>query len=57
MFEVECLWNGWVKKDGSNASLVLTDWPNFRYHIDFAFSPSLKLKYGKWRSFYIDPKI
>ena len=30
MFEVEYLWNGWVKKDGVNANQVLCDWPNFR---------------------------
>ena len=29
-FEVEYLWNGWVKKDGVNANQVLGDWPSFR---------------------------
>ena len=43
MFEVEYLWTGWVKKDGVNANLVLCDWPNFRYPIDFAFSPHLSI--------------
>ena len=41
MFEVEYLWNGQVKNDGVNASLVLCDWLNFRYPIDFTFSPRL----------------
>ena len=31
VFEVEYLWNGWVKKDGINANLVLCDWPNFKF--------------------------
>ena len=31
VFEVEYLYNGWVKKDGVNANLVLCDWPNFRH--------------------------
>ena len=41
VFEVEYLWNGWVKKDGVNANPVLCDLPNFKYSIDFAFSPRL----------------
>ena len=43
MFEVGHLCNGWVKKDGVTANLVLSDWPNFKYPIDFAFSPTLTL--------------
>ena len=31
VLKVEYLWNGWVKKDGVNANLVLSDSPNFRY--------------------------
>ena len=30
-FEVKYHWNGWVKKDGVNAYLVLREWLNFRY--------------------------
>ena len=41
MFEVEYLWNGWVKKDGVNANLVQYDLPNFKYPIGFVFSPRL----------------
>ena len=41
VFKVEYLRNGWVKKDGVRANVVLCDWPNFRYPIDFAFSPRL----------------
>ena len=41
MFEVEYFLNGWVKKDGVNSSLVLCNWPSFRYPIDCAFSPHL----------------
>ena len=41
MFEVEYLWNGWVKKNGVNANLVYYHSPNFNYPIDFAFSPRL----------------
>ena len=42
MFEVEYLCNGWGKKDKVNVNLlVLCDWTNFRYPIDFAFSPRL----------------
>ena len=31
MFEVEYLWNGWVKKDGVNVNVVFCDWHNFKY--------------------------
>ena len=31
VFEVEYLWNGWVKKDGVNVNLVDHDSPNFKY--------------------------
>ena len=30
-FEVEYLWNGWVKKDWVNANLVLSDLHNLKY--------------------------
>ena len=39
MYEVKYLCNGWVKKNGVNANLMLHNWRNFRYPIDFAFSP------------------
>ena len=42
MFEVEYLCDEWVKKDGVNGNLVLWDWPNFEYPIDFSFSPRLR---------------
>ena len=35
VFEVQYLWNGWVKKDG--ATLMHYDWLDFRYPVDFAF--------------------
>ena len=41
VFEVKYLCSGWVKMDRVNANLVLYDWPNFRYPIDFAFIPGL----------------
>ena len=45
VFEVEYLWNGWVKKDGINDNnLIQYDYPLFRYTtIEFAFSPCLIL--------------
>ena len=30
MFEVEYLWNGWVKKDEVNANLIYYDCSNFK---------------------------
>ena len=45
VFEVEYFWNGWVTKVGVYANLVSCDWPNFRYPIDFAFSPGLIKKF------------
>ena len=41
MFEVEYLCNGYVKKNGVNANLVLCDWLTLDTSIDFAFSPRL----------------
>ena len=39
MFKVQYRWNSWVKKDGLNVNLVLSDWLNLYTPIDFAFSP------------------
>ena len=52
MFEVEYLWNGWIKKDGVDANLIQYC-PYLSYQIDFAFSPRLttslgRLKYCTW---------
>ena len=47
MFEVRYLWNGWVKKDGVNVSLVLHDWPTLITLIDFAFSPWLSVTHTR----------
>ena len=30
MFDVEYLWNGWVKKDGVKANVVEYDLPNYK---------------------------
>ena len=43
MFKVEYFLNGSVKKDGVNANLILCNWPNFKYLIDFTFSSRLSL--------------
>ena len=43
MVEVEYLWNSWVKKNEGKTNLVLCDWPNFRYPIDFASNPRFNL--------------
>ena len=42
VFKPEDLWNGWIKKDGVNANLVVCGWPNLDTHSDFAFSPRLR---------------
>ena len=41
MFKAEYLWNGWVKKDGFNANLVLCDWLTWDTLLEFAFGPRL----------------
>ena len=41
MFEVEYRWNGWVKKNGVNATLIYTIALALVTPIDFAFSPLL----------------
>ena len=42
VFEVEYLWNGWIKMNKINANLALYEWPTLLdTPIDFAFSPHL----------------
>ena len=41
MFDVKCLWNSWVKKDGVNTNQVLYDCLTLDTPIDFAFGPRL----------------
>ena len=41
MFEVEYLWNSWVKKNGVNANLIRLITLTLDIPIDFACSPHL----------------
>ena len=43
MFEVEYLWNHWLRKDKVNANLIEYNCHNLRNPIDFAFSTTLLL--------------
>ena len=43
MFQVEYLWNAWVKKNGVNTNQVLFDLPNVRYPHWFCFSACLSI--------------
>ena len=57
MFELEYLYNGWVKKDGVKINLVLCDWPNFLdTPIDFAFRPRLSFILVQLRVYRYEPK-
>ena len=48
MFEVEYLWNGWVKKGEANANLVLCDWLNFVFEIVTLVSRNLHVRRRYW---------